>query len=37
MASWGEVGGLDLTGVAVLEDLLELGEVFGGEFDLDGV
>ena len=37
MGGWGEVGGLDLTRVAVLEDLLELGQVLGGEFDLDGV
>ena len=35
MGGWGEVGGLDLTGVAVLEDLLELGQVLGGELDLE--
>jgi hypothetical protein len=37
VAGWGEVGGLDLTRVAVLEHLLQLGQVLGGEFDLDGV
>ena len=29
MGGWGEVGGLDLTRVAVLEHLLELGQVLG--------
>jgi hypothetical protein len=29
VASWGEVGGLDLTRIAVLEDLLQLGQVLG--------
>ena len=37
MAGWGEVGGLDLARVAVLEHLLQLGQVLGGELDLDGV
>jgi hypothetical protein len=37
VSGWSEVGGLDLARVAVLEDLLELGQVLGGEFDFDGV
>ena len=37
MGGWGEVGGLDLAGVAVLEHLLELGEVHGGELHLQQV
>jgi hypothetical protein len=37
VGGWGEVGGLDLTRVAVLEHLLELGQVLGGQLDFDGV
>jgi hypothetical protein len=37
VAGWGEVGGLDLTRVAVLEHLLELGQVLGSQLHLEGV